>query len=62
MILATRIPQLTDQMLKNTLRAAEASERGVDWLTLAELERLERRLLALQRQLDHGAAAPPRAA
>ena len=52
MILATRIPNLTDQMLANTLRAAEASDRGVDWLTLAEIERLERRLLLLLRRLD----------
>jgi hypothetical protein len=62
MILATRIPQLIDQMLTNTLRAAEAWERGVDWLTLAEIEQLERRLLALQRWLDHGEAAARRTA
>jgi len=52
MIPATRIPNLTDQMLANTLRAAEASDRRVDWLTLAEIERLERRLLLLLRRLD----------
>jgi hypothetical protein len=53
MILASRIPQLTDQMLANTLRAAEASSRGADWLTLAEIDRLERRLLTLLRKFHH---------
>ena len=62
MIVATRIPQLTDQLLTNTLRAADASAGAVDWLTLAELERLEQRLLVLQRQLGHGATAARRAA
>ena len=62
MILAARIPQLTDEMLKNTLRAAEASTRGADWLTLSEVEHLERRLLTLLRRLDHGDVAARRAA
>jgi hypothetical protein len=62
MIIASRIPQLTDQMLANTLRAAEASARGVDWLTLAEIERLEQRLLVLLRRLDNGDAEERRAA
>ncbi len=62
MIVATRIPQLTEQLLTNTLRAAEASARAVDWLTLAEIERLEKRLLTLQRQLGHDATAARRAA
>ena len=62
MILATRIPQLTDQMLANTLRAAEAAARGVDWLALAELEALERRTLALLRRLDYRGAEERRAA
>ena len=44
MILTTRIPDLTDQMRLNTLRAAEAHARGMDWMTLAEIEHLERRL------------------
>jgi hypothetical protein len=52
MILATRIPHLTDQMLANTLRAAEASAQEVDWLMLAEIEHLERRLLPLLRRLN----------
>ncbi len=57
MILATRIPHLTDQLLQNTLRAADPSVGAVDWLTLAEIERLEQRLLVLQRRLDRSAAA-----
>ena len=52
MLLASRIPYLTDELLKNTLRAAEASACGVDWLTLAEIEHLEQRLLSL-RQRTH---------
>jgi hypothetical protein len=62
MFLATRIPQLTDQMLKNTLRAADASARGVDWLTIAEIERLEQRLLTLERRLVGRAATSRQAA
>jgi hypothetical protein len=62
MILATRIPHLTDQLLLNTLRATEASTEGVDWLTLAELERLEQRLLTLARRLEHSDAPLRRAA
>ena len=54
MTLTSRIPQLTDEMLKGTLRAAEASACGVDWLTLAEIEQLEQRLLRL-RQRTHPA-------
>ena len=61
MILASRIPQLTDQMLTNTLRVAEASARGVDLLTLDEIESLERRLLRLLRRLDHADTPQPRA-
>jgi hypothetical protein len=44
MIIATRIPDLTDQMLRYTLRAAEASKATADWMTLAEIKFLERRL------------------
>jgi hypothetical protein len=44
MIIASRIPDLTDQMLRNTLRAAEASSASADWMTLADIEHLERRL------------------
>jgi hypothetical protein len=44
MIIASRIPELTDRMLAATLRAAEASSAGADWMTLAEIEHLERRL------------------
>jgi hypothetical protein len=62
MFLATRIPALTDTMLKNTRRTAEASRRGVDWMTLAEIERLERRWLTLLRRLDHGDMEKRRAA
>jgi hypothetical protein len=62
MFLATRIPYLTDQMLANTLRAAEASAQGVDWLMLAEIEWLERRLQTLQHRLEHGTAPARRAA
>jgi hypothetical protein len=62
MILASRIPQLTDEILNNTLRAAVASARGADWQTLAEVEHLERRLLALLRRLDRGDGAARRAA
>ena len=56
MMLASRIPQLTDELLKHTLRATEASACGVDWLTLAEIERLEQRLLVL-RQRTHAAGS-----
>jgi hypothetical protein len=62
MILAHRIPHLTDQVLKNTLGAAEPSERRVDWLTLAEITWLEQRLQALQQRLLQGTAHGPRAA
>ena len=58
MVQAPRIPQLMDEILANTLRAAAASDRGADWLTLAEIEGLERRLLALRRRLDDGHATP----
>jgi hypothetical protein len=43
---ALMIAELTDQLLVNTLRAAEASSRGTDWLTLAQIERLEQQLMA----------------
>ncbi len=54
MRLASRMPYLTDELLKSTLRAAEVSSCGVDWLTLAEIEHLEQRLLSL-RQRTHAA-------
>jgi hypothetical protein len=44
MIIASRIPELTDRMLAATLHAAEASSTGADWMALAEIEHLERRL------------------
>ncbi len=39
MTLASRRPQLTDELLLHTLHAAEPSAGGADWLTLAEIER-----------------------
>jgi hypothetical protein len=44
MIIASRIPELTDRMLAATLRAAEASSAPTDWMVLAEIQYLERRL------------------
>jgi hypothetical protein len=62
MIIASRIPGLTEQMLRNTRLAAEAHARGVDWMTLAELDRLERRWLTLLRRLDQDDTDQPKAA
>jgi hypothetical protein len=44
MIIASRIPELTDRVLAATLRATEVSSAGADWMALAEIEHLERRL------------------
>ena len=44
MIIASRIPELTDRMLAATLRAAEASSASTDWMALAEIQYLEQRL------------------
>ena len=54
MIVASRIPQLTDQMLANTLRAAEAQRVGTTRFTLlADVERLERNLQACLEDLGY---------
>jgi hypothetical protein len=63
MILASRIPDLTDQMLAATLRAAADPSHGTDrWLLLAEVERLERRLLVCLDRLGYPDMATRRAA
>jgi hypothetical protein len=52
MILAHRIPDLTDQMLAATLRAAADPSHGTERLRLlAEVDHLERRLAVLYAQL-----------
>jgi len=62
MIIASRIADLTDQMLANTLRAAAAPARDIDWMVLAEIEHLERHLQARLAPLGYGIAVERRAA
>ena len=54
MILATRIPQLTDQLRAATLAAAEAQRHGAARFTLlTDVERLERHLQACLEDLGY---------
>lgn len=62
MILALKIADLTDQLLANTLRAAERSAADTDWMTLAELQRLERQLLDCAGSLGYHVTVERRAA
>lgn len=62
MILALKIAELTDQLLANTLRAAEASAHNTDWLTLAQIERLEQQLVRYAEPLGYHVTVERRAA
>ena len=63
MILASRIPQLTDQMLANTIRAAKVQRHGTTRFTLlADVERLERHLQACLEELGYRVRLTRRAA
>ena len=54
MILASRIPQLTNQMRAATIRAAEAQRHGtVRFTLLTNVERLERHLQACLEDLGY---------
>ena len=63
MILAARIPQLTDQLRAATLAAAEAQRHGTMQFTLlADVERLERHLQACLEELGYRVTLTRRAA
>jgi hypothetical protein len=63
MILAYRIPQLTDQMRAATIRAAEAQRQGTTRFTLlTDVERLERHLQACLEELGYRVTLSRRAA
>jgi hypothetical protein len=63
MILASRIPNLTDQMLAATLRAGDdLSRAAADWMLLAEVEHLERRLQVCLDRLGYRVVVERRAA
>ncbi len=63
MILASRIPQLTDQMRAATIRAAEAQHDHTTRFTLlTDVERLERHLQACLEELGYRVTLTRRAA